>query len=219
MELAEGIRARRSIRSFRQEQVPRDILERVLELSSRAISSNNSQPWEYIVVTGEPLEKLRAYNVRALSLGWPADRDEATYPAICRARGKQNGRRLFEAMGIARDDWAKRAWWVERGYRFFDAPAVIFLAMDRQFDEKAFRFDLGCVTQNLCLAALEYGLGTCVEQQAITYQQGIYQILGIPENKYLAYGIAIGYPDWSFPANQVISQREPVQAVTQWYGF
>lgn len=219
MELEEAIRTRRSIRGFKAEPVGRDILEKVLELSSRAISANNSQPWEYIVVTGEPLDQLRDYNLRALAQGGPVDYDGAPYPELCWNRGKQNGKQLFAAMGIAREDRAKRAWWSERGYRFFDAPAVIFLSMDREFDETAFRFDLGCVAQNLCLAAMKYGLGTCVEEQAVTFQRGVYQILGVPDRKYLAYGIAIGYPDWDFPANQVISQREPIDAVTQWYGF
>ena len=43
--------------------------------------------------------------------------------------------------------------------------------------------------------------------------------LHIPENKRIVCGIAIGYPDWEFPANQVISTRVPVDEITTWCGF
>lgn len=41
--------------------------------------------------------------------------------------------------------------------------------MDSRLEGAAAWFDLGCVTQNICLAALAYGLGTCVEEQAVTF--------------------------------------------------
>ncbi|MBM4433479.1 MAG: nitroreductase, partial [Chloroflexi bacterium] len=40
-----------------------------------------------------------------------------------------------------------------------------------------------------------------------------------PESKRIVIAIAIGYPDWDFPANKVESNREPLQNVTTWYGF
>ena len=36
---------------------------------------------------------------------------------------------------------------------------------------------------------------------------------------FIVCGIAIGYPDWEFPANQVISTRVPVDEITTWCGF
>ncbi len=47
----------------------------------------------------------------------------------------------------------------------------------------------------------------------------IKDILGIPESKRIVIAIAIGYPDWDFPANKIESKREPLQNVTTWYGF
>ena len=46
---------RRSIRAFRQQPVPREVLEEVISLATRAPSSMNSQPWHLHVLTGEPL--------------------------------------------------------------------------------------------------------------------------------------------------------------------
>ncbi len=123
------------------------------------------------------------------------------------------------SMNIAREDKERRVWWTGRGYRFFDASAAIFVAMDRVLDETAYRLDIGCVTQTICLVALEYGLGTCIADQAITYQNSLKRHLNIPANKRLACGIAIGYPDLEFAANHVVSPREDVDQITTWCGF
>ena len=220
MQLIEAIENRRSIRGFLPKPVPQEILRQVLALGSRAISANNIQPWEFWVVTCEPLDQLRRANVEDLYGGAPeAEHMGVPSYGIYRERGKTIGKQLFTAMGIARDDREKRAWWSERGFRFFDAPATIFLCLDRDLDLEKFAFDIGCVAQNICLAAMEFGLGTCVEDQAVMYQRGLRQLLKIPPDRRPVTGIAIGYPDESFPANGVVSQRDPVDSVTTWVGF
>ena len=45
------------------------------------------------------------------------------------------------------------------------------------------------------------------------------KIAGIPESKKIVIAIAIGYPDWDFPANAVETDREPAEALTRWVGF
>lgn len=64
---------------------------------------------------------------------------------------------------------------------------------------------------------MEYGLGTCVQEQAVNYHRGIREILGIPMNKQPIIGIALGYPDTNFPANSVVAPREPLEQITKWY--
>ena len=66
---------------------------------------------------------------------------------------------------------------------------------------------------------MEFGLGTCVELQAVNYLKGIRKYLDIPEEKNFVIGIAVGYPDEDFPANRVISGREDIDDITSWYGF
>ena len=76
----------------------------------------------------------------------------------------------------------------------------------------------GLVIQNICLAAVDFGLATCIENQGIIYSDVIREIVQIPDDKRLLVAIAIGYPDWDFPANQVISPREDVANVITWCG-
>ena len=220
MELREAIQQRRSIRGFDPRPVPREVLEELLRLAVRAPSGENAQPWEFHVVTGEVLSALKERNTACYEQDVPISREEAQVPeGIFLDRGRAVGKLLLTSMGIQRGDREGRHWWRGRGYRFFDAPAAILICMDRQLDEKAFRLDIGCVAQTICLAALEFGLGTCIEDQALTYQEGIRQYLRIPEDRVLACGIAIGYPDPAFPANGVVSPRAGLEEITTWYGF
>jgi len=50
MEVSEAIRARRSVRSFRDDPVPDAVLDKVLEAGRVAPSASNRQPWHFIVV-------------------------------------------------------------------------------------------------------------------------------------------------------------------------
>lgn len=219
MELTTAIRDRCSTRGFLPKAVDQETLRQVLALAARAVSANNLQPWELLVVTGEPLERLRAMNMEDDERGTAPDYEGAWPGEPYRHRAKEIGKALYEAMEIRRDDRERRKWWGQRGLRFFDAPAAVLLCMDRALGSEDFRFDLGCLTQNLCLAAMEFGLGTCVEEQAIYYQRSLREVLEVPESKIFVIGVAIGYPDSDFAANGVRSRREPVDAVTRWFGF
>jgi nitroreductase len=122
-------------------------------------------------------------------------------------------------MDIPREDREKREEWMERGFRYFDAPAAIIITTDRSLTEGAPLLDIGAVLQNICLAALSFGLGTCIEDQGVLYPEVIRKYADIPDSKQLIMAIAIGYPDWDFPANSLESTREPVESITTWRGF
>lgn len=115
-----------------------------------------------------------------------------------------------------REDLGKRAWWLERGFRFFDAPVAIIIACDKALGETGPLLDLGALMQNICLAALHFDLGICIEDQGVLFPEVIREQTGISPTKRLVIAIALGYPDPTFPANQVISQRELAENLTTW---
>ena len=51
------------------------------------------------------------------------------------------------------------------------------------------------------------------------YPEVIRRFTDIPESKRITISIAIGYPDWSFPANKLESKREPIESIATLYGF
>jgi nitroreductase len=183
----------------------------------------NTQPWEFTVLTGEVLEDVRRGNVDLLNSGvapnpehvvtsWPKE-------SIYRRRQVDLAKQLFQLMDIPREDKEKRAKWLERGFRYFDAPAAIIIFTDRCLTESGPLLDIGAAIQTVCLIALHFGLGTCIEVQGTMYPQVLRKYGHIPESKRIIMAIAIGYPDWDFPANKIESEREPIQNVSTWLGF
>ncbi|MGD8715816.1 MAG: nitroreductase family protein, partial [Desulfobacterales bacterium] len=59
MDMLSGIRARKSIRAYKPESVPTDVLIELLRISTQAPSGVNSQPWEFYIVTGKVLDELK----------------------------------------------------------------------------------------------------------------------------------------------------------------
>ena len=219
MELTKAITERSSVRGYLEKTVSRDVLEQVLALATRAISGHNYQPWEISVVTGEKLAELAKANIESfrsgnLGTGLGDTREE---PYL--SRGRVIGRALFSAMQIGREDKEKRAEWNERGFRFFGAPALFVICLDSRIDDKGRWLDIGALVQNICLAAKEFGLDTCVEFQATNYPENVRKVLGIAEDKNPVVGVAIGYKDPEFAANSVVSERQPLEEVTTWFGF
>ena len=221
MDIMEAIRARKSIRGFRPDPVPKEILRDILDIATRAPSAMNTQPWEIIVIAGEVLENIKRGNIEMLESGALPNPNVSVQPfeGVYRQRQVDLAIQIFQLMGIAREDKAKRAEWMKRGFRFFDAPAAFILSVDKALKPWWELFDFGAISQTICLAALKYGLGTCIEDQGVMYPEVIRKYTGIPESKRIIICIPIGYPDWDFPANRLESKREPVEAITTWCGF
>jgi nitroreductase len=223
MDVTEAVKRRKSIRGYKPDPVPKEILEQILELASYAPSAMNTQPWEFIVITGDVLENVRQGNVELLNSGAPSNPEHVvtSWPreSIYRQRQVNLAKQLFQLMEIPREDKEKRAKWLERGFRYFDAPAAIILSTDRCLSESGPLLDIGALIQTICLTSLHFGLGTCIEDQGTMYPEVLRKYAHIPESKRIIVAIAIGYPDWDFPANKVESDREPIKNVTTWLGF
>ena len=220
MDLIEAIKMRKSIRGYKADPVPAEILREILEIASRAPSPENYQPWEFTVIAGEVLEKIKkAYVERALAGEWPRPNVvRSPYQEKLRERQMALGIQLFQLQNIDIDDLDKKVEWRLRGFRFFDAPAAIIISIDEALSDFN-RFDIGTVSQTIALAALNYGLGTCISGQGARYPDILREFTGIPDSKRIIISITIGYPDWDFPANKVQSEREPIDTITTWHGF
>jgi nitroreductase len=222
MDIIEAIRSRKSIRGYTSTPVDKQIIEQILETAVYAPSAMNTQPWEFTVLSGQVLDNIREENVHLLRTGAGQEKEAAAnWPkdSIYRHRQVDLAKQLFSLMGIERKDKEKRQEWMERGFRFFDAPAAILICTDKVLGETWPLIDVGAVANNICLAALAHGLGTCIEDQGIMYPQVIRRHTEISESKNILIGIALGYPDPDFPANKVNSGRAPLSENTTWLGL
>src|SRR3990172_7830741 len=109
MEVKEAIRIRKSIRGYKADPVPREILAEILSLAIRAPSAINIQPWEITVVTGEDLEKMKQGNVKMMESGvWPhADMPMPLLTEVQRQRQQALGAQLYRLLDIHRNDHRK----------------------------------------------------------------------------------------------------------------
>jgi nitroreductase len=223
MDVVEAMRSRKSIRAFKPEPVSKEVLEEILEAACRAPSALNTQPWEFFVLGGEALEQVCKENVARLKSGAPLELEvaESAFPrdSAYRKRQVELAKQLFRLMGIGREDEEKRAAWTERGFRHFDAPAAIIIVQDESLAGAGPLMDIGSLMQSICLAALKYGLGTCIARQGVYYPDVLRTVAGIPESKKIVIAIAIGTPDWDYPANAVETDRERTEDITTWVGF
>ncbi len=223
MDVIEAVKKRKSIRGYKPDPVAKEVLEEILELAKWAPSAMNTQPWEFTVLAGYVLENIKRSNIELLKsgvspnpehmvVGWPME-------SIYRQRQVNLAKQLFQLMDIPREDKEKRAKWQEQGFRYFDAPAAIIVSVDRCLSETGPLIDIGAVIQTICLTALHFGLGTCIEDQGAMYPDVLRKYAHIAESKRIVMAIAIGYPDWDFPANKLESEREPIKDMATWLGF
>ena len=223
MKFDEVVLGRRSCRGYKQEPVPRALIEEILALAMRAPSSMNTQPWHFYVITGEPLDRIRRGNTERILAGHPDSREfrkGAPFAGTHRERQVGVAKQLFSAMGIARDDKDGRQDWVLRGFRQFDAPVCVIITYDRVLDgSDDTPFDCGAVATALVNAAWSRGLGTVINSQGIMQSPVVREHAGIPDDQVIMKSIALGWPDESFPANAVVSERKSVEEAAVFVGF
>lgn len=133
-----AITSRRSIRAFLPTPVPRETVERILDVASRAPSGTNTQPWKVHVLTGAAKERLS----RAVRAAYddPAERarhteEYAYYPTQWVSpyvdRRRKVGWDLYGLLGIGKADKARMHEQHGRNYAFFDAPVGLIFKIGR----------------------------------------------------------------------------------------
>ena len=194
----EVVLGRRSTRGFKNEPVPKDVIRDVLHLATRAPSSMNTQPWNFFVITGVPLDRIRAGNTERNLAGVPDSREfrkHGPYEGSHRERQIEIAVQLFQAMGIERHDKEKSQDWVLRGFRQFDAPVSVVVTYDKVLQGGDIApFDCGAVTNALVNAAWSRGLGCVVNSQGIMQSPVVREHANIPDDQVIQICVAMGYP-------------------------
>ena len=207
MNVEEAIRSRRSVRAFTDEPVPQETIQRILELSQRAPSGTNTQPWHTYVCTGAVRDAI----VRDVSEMF--DKSD-----LHRDRRRGVGWGLYNLVGIEKGDRAGGMKQAKRNYCFFDAPVGLFFTTDAYLARGSW-FDVGLYMQTVMLAARGEGLHTCPQAAWIVFQEPVRHHLNIPDDQVLVSGLSMGYEDTSAIENTLVSDREDVANIVQYSGF
>lgn len=216
MELNEAIHGRRSIRAFLPDPVPRETITRLVDLARWAPSWGNTQPWEIVVADGEKARELtRLFEKEARSGSKPrSDIDmPISFSATYKDRYVGLGRDLLTFMGVEREDKEARMQHYINMYKYFGAPACVYLIIDGELNEPYSCLDIGSFGTTLCLAACQEGLGTIYLAASMHFPDIVKSVLGIPDTKKVVIGIAIGVPHPDAPASVFRSARVPINEI------
>lgn len=219
MEIWQAITERKSIRVFKPDPVPRELIEKVLGAGMLAPSSANMQPWDLVVIGGEEKDKLSQLLLQTFS---DKGRDydfagkENKFPAQLLKRRRIFFDELFQELGHRGLD--PKAFVQESTFRFWGAPVAMLVFMDGRM-AKRFLFDIGTCVQNIVLAAQAEGLGSHVIGLILKFQNTIKEFLHISLEKRLVVGVCLGYPDTAHPVNHFQPQRVGLDQAVEWIGF
>lgn len=156
-----NIMARRSIRKYTDQQVPKEVLDKIIECGINAPNGMNQQCYEVKVVND---------------------------PASC-------------------------AFLAENLNGLYKAPVYMFIAAQDNYDMS--KIDCGLLSENICLSAWAYGIGSInlgMPVRALLEKPEILSQLGFSEGYNIALVLALGYADEAPAAKP--RKSEKVQFVT-----
>lgn len=220
MNVTEAVTARRSIRAFLDRPVPRDMLERVLDKARMAPSSYNFQPWQAVVLAGQPLAELSAV-LKAAPADTPSEYPllSADTPAHFFERREAIMAERMDALGIAREDKAGREAYQRKNLEFFGAPACLFAFVPRGLGPGNWA-SAGLWLQTVMLLLVEEGLGSCPQESLSHYPLLVKQACAIDDADYFLWcGLAIGWPDPEAPVNAYRRPRVPLSEQARFIGL
>jgi nitroreductase len=223
MNVSEAAASRRSIRAFLGKPIDRAVLERVMETAQRAPSGGNVQPWNAVVLTGEPLARLQAAIDEALALGRAGRSLEYDiYPkgldGAYEERRVGVGEVMYETLGIVREDKAGRLGQFAENFRAFGAPVLMLVHTPRYMGPPQWS-DIGMWLQTIMLLLREEGLDSCPQESWAMYGRQVRQAIGVPEDHIFFCGLAIGYRDAQASVNLFEVPRAPLSEVVRFEGF
>ncbi|QUI22175.1 nitroreductase [Vallitalea pronyensis] len=181
MEYQELILKRRSVRKYKDKEVPKELIIKLIKESTYAPSSGNEQPWRFIVVRDQAFMKAMS--------------DEAKNTILNRiALNPNDYAKKYEKMLLN-----------EQYHIFYHAPAVVFIVGDKKL--KNTKVNCALAASYFMLSATSLGLGTCWINFATAIESPeMLQTLGIGHEDDIVAPIIVGYPE---NVTQTMNRHEP----------
>jgi len=234
MEFIDVLNARHSARAFTPDTIPEARLQRVLERAAAAPSWSNTQPYQIALAQGAELDALRSElserferlarlqrapawkkalaAVRRSSALPDGDfRPVLKYPRDLQPRRVATGKGLYRHLGIGREDTQARHRQMAANFRFFEAPAALFIFAHKGLGVYSV-LDAGIFLQTLMLAATDEGLASCAQGALGLWRSPLEQRFRIPPRYQLLCGVSLGFAA-DQPVNDFRPDKLPVSAL------
>lgn len=200
------IKDRKSVRGFLNKKVPIEKIKKIFDLAQHAPSNCNIQPWFSFISSGKSKKNLSKKFLNAHTKKIRPNPDYK-YPSnfkfdlVYLGRQVKSAKALYDSMEIDRSDKKKREKAFLMNYKFYNAPHVCFIGMNKSFSS-SIAIDVGIYVQTLMLAMKAYGVSSCAQATLRDYPDIIRKELGISKNINILLGISFGYIDKKIKANK-----------------
>jgi nitroreductase len=186
----DAIAARRSIRRFKDDEIPEEMLQAILTAATQAPSGKNRQPWRFVVVKGDSRTEM----VRVMRQGIAKTKAQGEDPGSGEGSAsimEQAPVTIFVFNPEGMHPWLAHS-------------------IDQMFVDVVNIQSIGAAIQNMLLAAQDLGLGSLWICDVFYAYGELCDWLG--ENGQMIAAVALGYPDESPGARP----RKPVDEVARW---
>ncbi len=214
--LTELVLQHRTIRGYKPDPVPMDVIREVLDIARNAQSNGNTQPWHIAVVSGASRERLEKSVFAAIAEGmqpnpeWPTGGRGLT--GVHKQRQRACGAQYYQTMGVAHDDQTARDELSLRNWKFFGAPHAAFLSMPKTM-HRANAVDIGIFLQTVMLLFEERGVSSCPQGALAIFPDKVREVVDIPEGNAILVGMSFGYEEEGALINSAKMPREPLDAI------
>jgi nitroreductase len=213
MDFEEVVKSRRSIRKFRDEEVPTQLILKAIDIAVWAPSSGNTQPWKFFVVKDRKTIDAMADAVQSKAdvlTGWPEAAEFGDSVA-----GYRGGAASFRAapaiIAIAVGGYGNLADKIAAKRGDADPVAREVAANRAGINNRA--QNAASVTAHLLLALHSVGLGGCWMAGAMVARQELQRLLSVPEEMELFTIVPIGFPAESPAPGPRKPQEEVVRII------
>ena len=209
--------ARHSCRAFRPDPLPRAMIEDILRCAQKVPSWCNAQPWKVTVTSGAETDRLRhALTQAAMAGGHSPDLDfPKAYLDEYKARRRECGWALYEAVGVEKGDRAGSARQMMENFTLFGAPHCAVLSTPNDLGGYG-AMDCGGFVAGFTLAAQAAGVASIPQAAVASFAPLLHDMLQIPEDRQILCAISFGYGDPDHPANRFRTSRAALPEFTDW---
>lgn len=187
MNVMDAIKKRRSIRNYKPDEIPEDVLDKLLNAMRLAPSGKNRQPWKFIVVR----DKATKAKLAAACCGQKFIAEAPVVIVACGSEKEAAAGYYKDGQRIIADGWAV-AEEMKKG------PVEY---------ESCLPLDLAIALDHLTLTAVEEDLGTC--WVGALDERQVKELLSVPDDMRAPLVMPIGYPvSWPNPR-----PRKPLEEI------
>lgn len=196
MEWKEVIKKRKSVRSFTNQRVSKELLTKILTDAIQTPSWGNSQPWRVYVATGQSLINIKKEYLEQSQQKIRGNSDleiisSKEWDPISSENIDQSVKGTNEFVGVNNLQMV-----LDSQDYLFHSGTIVYFTMPKNLSEWSI-YDIGAFSQTLQLSAAANGLRSIPAYATVKYPTILRKELQIPDSEKIIMGVALGYADES----------------------